>query len=181
MAQIQVTDLTFSYDGNADEVLKDVSFNIDTDWKLGLIGRNGKGKTTLLNLFMGKYDYRGSIRTTACFDYFPYQVSLQDLKKTAEDLIEFWKPQIELWQVLIHANNLSLRYDGAENELFDGLRFQVKQGERVILTGENGCGKSSILKAILHKLKSADTGTNQGLSVSGELDAASGMVVSYVS
>ena len=54
MAQIQVTDLTFSYDGSADDVLKDVSFSIDTDWKLGLIGRNGKGKTTLLNLFMGR-------------------------------------------------------------------------------------------------------------------------------
>ena len=54
MAQIQVTDLTFSYDGSADDVLKDVTFSIDTDWKLGLIGRNGKGKTTLLNLFMGR-------------------------------------------------------------------------------------------------------------------------------
>ena len=53
MAQIQVTDLTFSYDGSADDVLKNVTFSIDTDWKLGLIGRNGKGKTTLLNLFMG--------------------------------------------------------------------------------------------------------------------------------
>ena len=61
MAQIQVTDLTFSYDGSADDVLKDATFNIDTDWKLGLIGRNGKGKTTLLNLFMGRYEYRGTI------------------------------------------------------------------------------------------------------------------------
>ena len=43
MSQIQVTDLTFSYDGSADDVLRDVSFTIDTDWKLGLIGRNGKG------------------------------------------------------------------------------------------------------------------------------------------
>lgn len=67
MAQIQVTDLTFSYDGNADDVLNNVTFNIDTDWKLGLIGRNGKGKTTLLNLFMGRYDYRVSIKTAARF------------------------------------------------------------------------------------------------------------------
>ena len=42
MAQIQVTDLTFSYDGSSDDVFKDVSFSIDTDWKLGLIGRNGR-------------------------------------------------------------------------------------------------------------------------------------------
>lgn len=70
MAQIKVTDLTFSYDGSADDVLKEVTFSIDTDWKLGLIGRNGKGKTTLLNLFMGRYDYQGSIKASTCFDYF---------------------------------------------------------------------------------------------------------------
>ena len=75
MAQIQVTDLTFSYDGSADDVLKNVTFSIDTDWKLGLIGRNGKGKTTLLNLFMGRYEYCGSIKTATHFDYFPYTVA----------------------------------------------------------------------------------------------------------
>ena len=108
MAQIQVTDLTFSYDGSADDVLKNVTFNIDTDWKLGLIGRNGKGKTTLLNLFMGRYDYRGSIKTATGFDYFPYMVSDSDLTKNAVDLIESWKPQIEIWQVLIQMNELRM-------------------------------------------------------------------------
>ena len=42
MAQIAVSNLTFTYEGGVDAVLEDVSFHIDTDWKLGLIGRNGK-------------------------------------------------------------------------------------------------------------------------------------------
>ena len=75
MSQIQVSNLTFSYDGNADDIFTNASFNIDTDWKLGLIGRNGKGKTTLLNLLMGKYEYSGSVRADTRFDYFPYAVS----------------------------------------------------------------------------------------------------------
>ena len=108
MAQIQVTSLTFSYDGSADDVLKDVNFNIDTDWKLGLIGRNGKGKTTLLNLLMGRFDYHGNIKTSTCFDYFPYTVFDSDLTKNAVDLIERWKPQIEIWQVLIQMNELKM-------------------------------------------------------------------------
>jgi len=58
MAQIKVSDLTFSYEGTADTVLEGVNFNIDTDWKLGLIGRNGKGKTTLLRLLKGDYQER---------------------------------------------------------------------------------------------------------------------------
>ncbi len=395
MAQIQVTDLTFSYDGSADDVLKEVTFNIDTDWKLGLIGRNGKGKTTLLNLFMGRYDYRGSIKACTRFDYFPYQVADPDLKKNAADLVGVWKPQTEIWQVLIrmnelkmdpeclyrpfgtlsfgertrvmlavlfaaenefllideptnhldteareivkeflaskkgfilvshdrdlldkvcdhvlvlnrstvevqtgnfsswwenkekkdafqraenekhlkeigklkaaadrssrwadknerskigfdpekehdrsiatrsfigaktkkmqarvksyerridreigekegllqdiekvselrieplrfhkevlvNANDLSLRYEGAERELFSGLRFQIKRGERVVLSGENGCGKSSILKAILQKADHRAQEADPGLLISGDLEAASGMTISFV-
>ncbi len=108
MAQIQVTNLTFSYEGSADDVFKDVTFHIDTDWKLGLIGRNGKGKTTLLNLLMGRYDHLGSITGGAGFDYFPYQVGESDAKMNAADLIEVWKPQVENWQVLIQMDQLGM-------------------------------------------------------------------------
>ena len=395
MAQIQVTNLTFSYDGSADDVLRDVTFNIDTDWKLGLIGRNGKGKTTLLNLFMGKYEYQGSITTSTRFDYFPYSVTGRDSGKTASELIEEWKPTVESWQVmvqmnelkmdpeclyrpfgtlsygertrvmlavlfadenefllideptnhldgaardivkeylatkkgfilvshdrdlldgvcdhvlvlnrasievqtgnfstwwenkektdtfrqsenekhlkeigklksaadrtgrwaeksegtkigfdpvkehdrsiatrsfigaktkkmqarvkavekridreiaekegllqdiervndlrleplhyhkeiLVNASDLSLRYADSERELFRGLRFQVKRGERVVLSGANGCGKSSVLKAILEKIKPSEYECAKELIVEGNLDVASGLVVSYV-
>ena len=43
MSLIQVSDLTFAYDGSYDNIFEDVNFQIDTDWKLGLIGRNGRG------------------------------------------------------------------------------------------------------------------------------------------
>ena len=48
MAQIQVQDLTFSYEGSYDTIFDHVSFTIDTNWRLGLIGRNGRGKTLSL-------------------------------------------------------------------------------------------------------------------------------------
>ena len=108
MAQIQVSDLTFCYEGSFDDVLRNVSFNIDTDWKLGLIGRNGKGKTTLLNLFMGRYEYKGSIVSSTRFDYFPYSVTESDKEKTASELMEIWKPQIENWQVLVQMDQLGM-------------------------------------------------------------------------
>ena len=41
MAQIQVNHLTFYYEGGYEEIFNDVSFSVDTDWKLGFIGRNG--------------------------------------------------------------------------------------------------------------------------------------------
>ena len=48
MSMIKVQDLTFSYPGSFDNIFESVNFQIDTDWKLGFIGRNGRGKTTFL-------------------------------------------------------------------------------------------------------------------------------------
>ena len=61
MSQINVNNLTFYYEGSYDNIFENVSFQLNTDWKLGFIGRNGKGKTTFLNLLMGKYEYKGKI------------------------------------------------------------------------------------------------------------------------
>lgn len=51
---------------------------MDTNWKLGLTGRNGRGKTTLLKLLMKQYEYSGSIQAAVAFDYFPYEVEDKD-------------------------------------------------------------------------------------------------------
>ena len=50
MSQINVSNLTFGYEGSFDNIFENVSFSVDTDWKLGFTGRNGKGKTTFLKL-----------------------------------------------------------------------------------------------------------------------------------
>ena len=71
MAQIQVSDLTFSYEGSPDEVFENASFVIDTDWKLGLIGRNGKGKTTFLRLLTGELSGQGTLTISVPVAYFP--------------------------------------------------------------------------------------------------------------
>ena len=138
MAQIRVSDLTFSYDGSSDTVLENVSFNIDSDWKLGMIGRNGKGKTTLLNLLLGKYEYKGSISAGIGFDYFPYEVSGEQLKSTADELAAFWKPHAESWQILMQINQI-----GLDPELLYRPFETLSHGERtqvmlaVLFAGEN--------------------------------------------
>jgi len=48
MSLINISNLTFAYDGSYDNVFTNVNFQIDTDWKLGFCGRNGRGKTTFL-------------------------------------------------------------------------------------------------------------------------------------
>ena len=38
MSQISISHLTFSYEGSNDEIFSDVSFQLDTDWRLGFVG-----------------------------------------------------------------------------------------------------------------------------------------------
>lgn len=97
MALINVSDLTFYYDGSYDIIFDHVSFQIDTDWKLGFFGRNGRGKTTFLNLLMGKYEYNGTISSPVGFDYFPFPVT--DKLQNTIDIIELIHPEYELWKV----------------------------------------------------------------------------------
>lgn len=75
MSIIQVNHLTFSYEGSLTPLFSDVTFTLDTDWRLGFIGRNGRGKTTFLRLLMGDFPYQGSIQHSVDFAYFPFSVS----------------------------------------------------------------------------------------------------------
>ena len=100
MSQIRVNNLTFSYDTNYENIFENVSFEIDTDWKLGFIGRNGRGKTTFLNLLQGKYKYSGTITSSVSFDYFPFEVDMKEntLKLIKNIIAPFteWEEKMDL-------------------------------------------------------------------------------------
>lgn len=108
MSQISVCDLTFYYDGSYDNIFEHVNFTIDTDWKLGFIGRNGRGKTTFLHLLMGKYEYKGSIQASVLFDYFPMNISADCFSQNTIDLIEQVHPDYELWKIYRELNLLHM-------------------------------------------------------------------------
>ena len=100
IAQININKLSFQYDTHGEDIFKDVSFCIDTEWKLGLIGRNGRGKTTFLKLLMGVYEYSGQITSTVKFEYFPIEV--KDKNQVALEVVRqsiapftFWEKQME--------------------------------------------------------------------------------------
>ena len=138
MSQISVNNLTFSYEGSPDAVFENVSFTVDTSWKLGFAGRNGKGKTTFLRLLMGEYPYSGTIACSTRFDYFPYRTGLEETGRSGAELAEQWKPGCEQWRILCEMDQLGLDAEILYRP-FETLSF----GERtkimlaVLFSGEN--------------------------------------------
>ena len=109
MSMICVESLTFSYPASYDNIFENVSFQIDTDWKLGFIGRNGRGKTTFLNLLLGKYEYQGSIQSSVQFDYFPFPVS--DKRSVTVEVLFQAAPSAEEWELLREFSYLEMDAD----------------------------------------------------------------------
>ncbi|MDR2487597.1 MAG: ATP-binding cassette domain-containing protein, partial [Clostridiales Family XIII bacterium] len=97
MATVSIKNLTFSYDRGYENVFEDATFQFDTDWRLGLVGRNGRGKTTLLRLLLGRHDYRGSISAPCGFSYFPFEVS--DADRNTLDIVDDCNPDYEFWEL----------------------------------------------------------------------------------
>ena len=105
MSLISVNNLSFSYEGSYNNIFENVSFNIDTDWKLGLIGRNGKGKTTFLKILQGIYEYKGTISKNVDVDYFPFEVSNKN--KIAIEIVNDISPNSEDWEIIKELNLLN--------------------------------------------------------------------------
>lgn len=98
MSLIQCSNLTFRYDGSMEPLFENLNLSLDSEWKLGLIGRNGRGKTTFLQLLLGALPYRGSIHTSnLSFSYFPFPVEqTQDL---AQSVVQQLCPDALDWEL----------------------------------------------------------------------------------
>ena len=126
MSMIEISNLTFAYDGSYDNIFENVSLRLDTDWRLGLVGRNGRGKTTLLRLLQHKYEYRGTIRADVPFDYFPF--AIPDPDKDAIGVIEDVQPAYEYWQLAREMHRLEM-----SNEILYRPFRSLSGGEQVKL------------------------------------------------
>lgn len=141
MAIINIKNLVFSYPDCFDIIFDNVSFSIDSDWKLGLIGRNGKGKTTFLNLLMNKCKYKGQIVSNIDFDYFPFDII--DDTKTSYELAEEINPSIKInfeqWKIEKEVSLLDMIPEEILNKPFNKLSKgeQTKVLLAILFTKEN--------------------------------------------
>ena len=70
---------------------------------------------------------------------------------------------------LVSFSNVVVSYDG--NEVCSPVSFTIQRGDRVVLDGKNGSGKSSLLKLLV----------GETIEHTGTITISSGLVISYVS
>jgi lincosamide and streptogramin A transport system ATP-binding/permease protein len=127
MATINISNLTFAWDGKAENIFEGVSFTMDTSWRAGLIGRNGRGKTTLLRLLSGgsAMPHGGTISSPAGFRYFPYDTEEGSAQRTTMDVVYEVCPTCEFWELCREMNLL-----GVPEELLFRPFSTLSPGER---------------------------------------------------
>lgn len=73
------------------------------------------------------------------------------------------KPNIESGNDVLRIEGLSKSYDG--RQLFSDARLEIRRGERISLIGDNGTGKSTLLKMIMGLVKADGGGIFFGTNV----------------
>ncbi|MFT8410542.1 MAG: ATP-binding cassette domain-containing protein [Schleiferilactobacillus perolens] len=108
MGTINIQRLTFGYPDQEKPLLKDLSVSFDASWHLGLVGRNGRGKTTLLRLLMGQLrGSQGAIATDLVFHYFPQPLPTNAAKLTVQAVLKTISVA-DPWQWQVEMQNLGL-------------------------------------------------------------------------
>ncbi len=112
MSAINITNLTFRYPDSYENAFENFSVTLDTDWKLAVTGRNGRGKTTFLRLLSGALTADGgAISHAAPFEYFPF--SVPDAPDALSSLY-CARPELELWRLKREMHGLALTEDTLE-------------------------------------------------------------------
>lgn len=108
MALIEISGLTFGYEGSFETVFENLNLRLDSAWRLGLVGRNGRGKSTLAALLSGRLrPQRGQVYAPGLLmAAFPPPV--QDAAEITLDVLHALAPGAADWQIFREAGLLAL-------------------------------------------------------------------------
>ena len=88
---IRATDISFSY--GEKPLLVEANFRIEDGQKVGLVGENGTGKSTLLKLFMGEESPdEGDIKITGTMELVPQEVKRDPILDKAPTVMAYVNP-----------------------------------------------------------------------------------------
>lgn len=106
MTTISIKNLSFAYPGQT-PLFDHCQLNLDSSWKLGLLGRNGRGKTTFFNILRGRLNYQGQVDLPLTPVYFPLNID-NEADFSINALLDAVGNQVEQWQIERELNLLDV-------------------------------------------------------------------------
>lgn len=134
---ISVNQLTVQFGGF--DLFKDVSFLINPKDRIGLVGKNGAGKSTMLKILCGLQPPTSGdviIPSECNVGYLPQQMIHQDGKTVMDEARTAFSHILDLDKQILQLNNeLSTREDYESNEYLDIIHKVTDLHERFLLLG----------------------------------------------
>ncbi|TPR19118.1 thiol reductant ABC exporter subunit CydD [Apilactobacillus timberlakei] len=144
---LQANHLSFQYEKDSDKGIKDVSFNLTGNLKVGIVGQSGSGKSTMLNLLGGwlqpenKTNFKINGEQTDSLAQFAWQKHLSYIPQnpylfsgTIAENIAFYAPKANKDDIKKAAKSAGL--GEFINSLKDGMNTIIGRGGRGVSGGQ---------------------------------------------
>ena len=135
-----------------DSILENVSFTINEGDKVGIVGVNGTGKTTLFKIISGEYGYdSGDIYTSKDCEvgYLEQNTNFYSENTILEEVLEVFKPLIEMEENLRQLE-IKIAEEGSKSDskILDKLMDEYSH-KMELFSANNGYGYKSEAKGVL--------------------------------
>lgn len=166
MPVLSLNGITKSY--IVDTILEDISFNVEDGDKIGVLGPNGTGKTTLFNILSGEEPYdQGNIyiQKGIKVGYLKQHVMIESEKTIFEECLEEFEGIIKLEQNLRQLEeDMSIEGSKGESAKLDQLMEEYSRLSEKF-TANNGYGYKSEIKGVLKGLGFEDEDLDKNVNI----------------
>ncbi|SCI34281.1 MULTISPECIES: ABC-F family ATP-binding cassette domain-containing protein [unclassified Romboutsia] len=151
-----------------DSVLEDISFTVNEGDKIGIIGINGTGKTTLFKIISGAYGYdNGDIYTSKDCEigYLEQNMNFHSENTILDEVLEVFRDLIDMENYL---RNLELKIaeESTKANSSDLEKLMNEYSHKLeLFSDKNGYGYKSEAKGVLKGLGFSDEDLNKTISI----------------